>query len=491
MSSELSRRSFLRGTATLAGVAAVGGLAAACSTSSSSSKAGQVNYWDSFVSQAPWVDNEIKLFEQAHRDIKIKKTTQVSDKYADLVSLAFRSNSAPDMFMLPKSPTFPEQVSDGWLMPLDKWATDSWKSRFPSDSFTEGINVVGGKTYSAPFNGAGPSLQLYIHNGVFKNAGLTNPDGSVKMPQTWDDISNAAATIKSRSGGKVYGLGFGNAQNVILEWWADILVRGAGSPGGMASAGVDSMDYRVGRWTYDTDRNYADAVALILEWKKNGYFYPSSMSISDEQARAFFEQGKFGMTIGGVWNQAEWTGHKFTDYSLMTLPSPDGAPKALYYGPPGGTFVAINAKTKNADQAFAWFDWIHSKEAADRWVAMGEGLSIYPDANNASKVKFKPFADYVSMSKFAIVGPQPNIKNPDAGKVTLANVKPDHNDVLAGLYTGQLKNVQDALSGLAGRRNKALADGIKAATAQGAKVSMADFTFPDWDISKPYETKPA
>ena len=60
------------------------------------------------------------------------------------------------------------------------------------------------------------------------------------------------------------------------------------------------MDSRVGKWTYASDRNYADVIALLLSWKKNGYIYPNSMSISDEQARAYFERGQFGMTIGGV-----------------------------------------------------------------------------------------------------------------------------------------------------------------------------------------------
>jgi hypothetical protein len=126
-----------------------------------------------------------------------------------------------------------------------------------------------------------------------------------------------------------------------------------------------------------------------------------------------------------------------------------------------------------------------------RWVADGQGLSVYPAANDPAKVTFKPFSSYVGMAKYAIVGPQPNIKNPDAAKVTLGTVKPDHNDVLAGLYTGQLKNVQSALSDLVVRRNKSLDDGIKAAKAQGAKVSRADFTFTDWNILQPYTTKPA
>jgi ABC-type glycerol-3-phosphate transport system substrate-binding protein len=489
----VSRRALLRGAATVAGAAALGGtgLAACSSDSSSSSSTVTLSYWDWYVSQAPWVDNEIKLFQKAHPGIKIKKTTQDSAQYPNLASLAFRSNTPPDVFMIPKSPPLTQQVSQGWLMPLDKWGTSSWQSRFPQGSFVAGVNEFSGKLYSAPFSAPAPSLQLYIHNGVFKNAGLTNADGTVMIPKTWDDVSRAAAAIKAKSGGKAYGFGFGNSTNTTLAWWLDIFVRGAGSPGGAASAGVDSMDSRVGKWTYNTDRNYADAIALLMEWKNKGYIYPNSMSISDEQARAFFERGQFGMTIGGVYNQPEWTEHKFTDYSLTTLPSPSGTPQAFFYGPPGGQFVALSSKVKHADEAWAWFDWLNSVDAGKRWVQQGQGLSVYPQNNDPKSVSFKPFAQFVALAKTAMVGPWPTVRNPETSKVVLGAVKPDVNDVLAGVYTGQIKDVGGALSALADRRNQGLADAVSKAAAGGAKVSLSDYVFPDFDPTKAYTNKPA
>ncbi len=487
----LSRRTLLS-TAAAAGAAALGGasLTACSSSDSSSSSTVTINYWDWYVSQASWVDNEIKLFQKEHPKVKIKKTTQVTNQYADLVSLAFRSGNPPDILMVPKSPPITQQVNQGWLLPVDKWATSSWRSRFPQDSFVEGVDIFGGKLYTAPFAGPAPSFQLYIHNGVFKNAGLTNPDGSVALPKTWDDVSRAAAAIKSKSGGKVYGFGFGNSTNTTLAWWLDLFVRGAGSPGGAASGDVDSMDYRVGKWTYGTDRNYADVIALLMDWKKNGYFYPNSMSISDEQARAFFERGQFGMTIGGVYNQAEWTEHKFTDYSLITLPSPTDTPQAYFYGPPGGRFVALSSKTKHADEAWAWFDWLYSADAGKRWVEQAQGLSIYPQNNDPKAISFKPFAEYVAMASAGKVGPQPAIRNPETAKVAMTAVKPDVNDTLSGIYTGQIKDIAGALSSLAGKRNQALADAVKKATGSGAKVSLDDYVFADWDPTKPYTTRP-
>ncbi|GAB3433793.1 ABC transporter substrate-binding protein [Flindersiella endophytica] len=482
---KVSRRTLLG--AALTGAAATFGTAA-CGrgTSGSSSSTESLRYWDYYVSQAGWVDNEIKLFQQAHKDVRIEKTTQVTDKYADLVSLSFRGGDAPEVFLLPGNPPLPDQVAKGWLLPLDKWATPAWQKKFPAESFYEGGNVFGGKVYSAPFGGHAPWLQLYIHHGVFRDAGLVGADGKPQLPKTWDDVTRAADTITKKSGGKTYGLGFGNAQNGPLSWWLELFVRGAGAPGGSGG-----QDLRTGKWTYATDRAYTDFLTLLLDWKQRGLMYPNSMSISDEQARAFFERGKFGMTVGGVWNQPEWSDHKFTDYSLVTLPSPTETPKAYFYASPGGTLMGISAKAKHPEEAWAWFDWIYSPAAGKRWVEMGQGLSVFEQSNDPKAVKFAPFAQYVETRNLALIGPTPTIRNPELSKVVLAPVKPDINDVLAGLYTGQLKDMGAALSELADRQYQALSDGVKKAKEAGAKVSLDDYVFADWDPTQAYTTKRA
>ncbi len=486
--SPMSRRDFLQTAAATVGAVTLGGALAACGGTSTSSASGvvTVNYWDWWVSQAPWVDNEIKLFQQANPKIKIKKTTQVTNTYANLFALSVQSSNEPDVFMIPATPNLNDQVARGWLMPIDKWANSAWQAQFPQGTFYEGNDMFNGKIYTAPFSGTVPWLQLYINHAVFKQAGLTNADGSVKVPQTWDDVSNFAATITKKSGGSVYGLGFGSGTFAILPWWVELFVRGAGSPGG-----TSTMDMRVGKWTYATDRNYTDIINLLLDWKKHGYFYPDSISITDEVARAYFERGKFGMTVGGVWNQAEWTQHKFTDYSLITLPSPTTTPQGYFYSTPGGSLFAMSNKTKYPDESWAWFDWLYSPAAGKRWVQMGEDVSVFPQNDQASLVSFKPFAQYVGTSNLEIPGPNPSQRNPQTASVIQATVKPDIGDVLTGIYTGQIADIHGALSALDDRYMKSLTDGISQAVQQGHKVSPADYTFSDWDITKPYYTKPA
>ena len=490
----VSRRQILRGAAFGAGALALGGGLSACSSGSSSSSSAAVTYWDWYVTQAPWVDNEIALLHKAQPGITVRKTTQVSSKYADLVALANRGGNPPDIFMVPQVPTLAEQVAKGWLLPLDTWATPQWQSRFPEGTFLEGANVFDGKVYSAPLKGSGAQYQLYVHNGVFRSAGLTNPDGSVKTPTTWDEVTSAAQTITRRSGGRTYGLGFGNADGIgVLGWWLDLFVRGAGAPGGAPSGAATGMDYRVGKWTFGSDRAYGDFLDLFVEWKKRGFFHPNSMSLSDEAARAFFERGKFGMTVGGVWNQPEWTKDKFTDYSLVTLPSPGATPLGYYYTDPVGTgaFAAVSATSKKADQAWQLLDALTSPAAGRRWVEDLNGVSVYPGDNTPAGIDSKPFAAFIGMTGSVLRGPVPLMRNPQLAGVAPAAPTPDVNDVVTGIYTGQIKDIPGALSSLADKKYQILSTAVAAVAKQGKKVSLSDYVFADWDPTKPYTTEKA
>lgn len=483
----VSRRDFLRGGAALAGTASMGALLPSLGRTRGTSRRSApvtVNHWDWWVSQSPWVENEIKLFQKAYPDIKIKRTVNATATYDQLFTLAERSGNVPDTFMISTTTlTLNDQVAKGWLLPLNKWANGSWLHEFPAYSFAEGNNVNGGKVYTAPFSGNAPSFQLFVNTKVFKEAGLTDKHGNVKLPKTWDDVTHAAETIVKKSNGTTYGLGFGNSSFAILPWWTDVFVRAAGAPGGSGG-----QDLRTGKFTFGSNRNYRDFFQLILEWKNKGYFYPDSISISDEISRAYFSRGKFGMTVGGVWNQPEWTQDVFTDYVPTTLIGPEATRKGYFYSAPGGSLLAISSKSQITDAAWEWFKWWQSPAAGKRWTqTYHEDMSVFSQNNKARAIHFKPFADYVALADLEIPGPHAAAKNPQEAFVTVQAVTPNFGTTTTGIYTGQIKDIQSAFSELDGRMSAALNTGLQQAQQQGYKVSINDYVFPDWDPTKPYK----
>jgi ABC-type glycerol-3-phosphate transport system substrate-binding protein len=516
----LSRRQFVKKTALLgAGLVGSSGLLAACGDSPTSTAAPgssatttaassastattaapvsqkvELTYWDWWVTQAPWVDNEIKLFQEANPGITIKKTTNETNTYADLFALAVKGNNAPDVFLIPQKPSYAEIVANGWMVPLNQFADfQDFTKRFPNptQNFAEGTNTIGGKTYSAPFGDASDGMWLYlwINTKVFKDAGLVDSAGNVKLPETADDMLQAARTIKEKSGGKTFGYGFSLKSDYLPSWQFYLAQLSGADP--IYNGG---LDLRTGKYTYGTNPAYKSSIDLLLKMRDEGLIIPDSASADDESMRVLFAQHKFGMLVSGNWVMTGWqkTNPEFKDFTLTHIPLfGTSEPKSYFYLKPGGSQFAVNPKAKNLDAAWKWFKWLYSKEAGERWVKSGNGRSIFPDANKPEYATNDAMRQAWSQSpKYSRVGPVPALRNPDVGKVKIKGIKPDENAIIVGLYTGRLTDISAALKDLDAAKQKALEEALTDAKAAGAKVSIEDYIFADWDPTKDYVTKP-
>ena len=443
-----------------------------------------IEYWDWWVTQGPTIDREIQLFEQAHPNIEIKKTTQVVDKYPDLLQLAIKGGTAPDVFLIPDKPTLKEQVDQGWLLPLNQWATDQWKAQFPSDAIAEGSNMFDGKLYTVPYEGPAPWLQFYINTKLFKEAGLVDANGNVKVPQTWDEVREDARIITEKGQGKYYGYGFGDKQHTILPWHLWMTQNS-----GVADAG-GGFDARTGRYAWASNPVYGDWIKFLMGMKEDGSIVPNAMSMDDEMARAAFAQGKFAMTVGGVWNMSGWkqTNPDFQDYMVVNLPHEGPEQASYFYRSPGGKGWGISAQTKHPYEAWLWFSWLNSTDAATRWVQDNQGLRVQPEANKVEYAKTPQFAQFMQLAVDGTrVGPAPNLKHPEMDQVKIQATKPDIQDILEGVYTGQITDYKAALKDLETRQNAALDRAIADAQSRGIKVDPSWWKVQNWDLTQDYE----
>jgi ABC-type glycerol-3-phosphate transport system substrate-binding protein len=366
---------------------------------------------------------------------------------------------------------------------LNKWATKEWQGKFPQGSFAEGDNIIDGKVYSAPYEGAAPWLQLYINTKLFKEAGLVDGSGEVKIPKTWSEMRDAAKTISKQGSGKFYGFGFGNKQKFVLPWqlWMS-------QTSGATDAG-SGMDTRTGKYAWGTNPVYADWIKFFMGMKEDGSIIPNAMSMDDEMARAAFADGKFAMIVGGVWNQSGWakTHPDFKDYSVAPMPTEGLAPESYFYRVPGGWGWAISAQSKNQEAAWLWFDWLNSKDAATRWVKDGNGLRVHSDANKIEYAKTPQFAQYMKLAENGVkLAPAPSLDHPEMAEVKEQQTLPNIQNILEGVYSGQIKDYKEALTDLETRQNAELQRAIKEAQDRGNKVDPSWWKVPDWDITQDY-----
>ncbi len=482
----LSQRSRSALVVAIAGILLLTPLLSACGASGaatgSSSGPVTIEYWDWWVTQSPTIDNEIKLFEKQYPNIKIKKTTQVFDRYTELLQLAIKGGTPPDVFLIPDKPNLIDQVKLGWLLPLNRWATKEWQSQFPPESFAEGANVFDGQIYTVPYEGAVPWLQFYINTKVFRDAGLVDEKGEVKVPRTWAEVREAARTITQKSGGKVYGYGFGDKQKQFLPRQM-MMVQNSGHPD--AATG---FDLRVGRYTWYSNPVFLNWITFFMGMKQDGSIVPNALSMDDEMARVAFAQGKFGMLVGGVWNQTGWqkTNPDFDDYIVAPLPYEGPQQKSYFYRSPGGKGFAISAQTKHPEEAWLWFNWLNSKDASARWVKDGQGLRVYPDVNKLDEAKSPQFKQYMQLAEGVKLAPAPSLEHREMAQVKEQQTLPSINDILVGIYTGQISDWKGALKDLEDRQNAELERTIKEAQARGIQVDPGWWKVPDWDITADY-----
>ena len=445
-----------------------------------------IQHWDWWVTQGPTIDSEIKLFQEKNPSVKVVKTTQVTDQYPNLLQLAVKANTAPDVLLIPSTPDLVEQIGQGWLKPLNQWATDKWQATFPANAFAEGSNVFQGKVYSAPYDGPAPWLQLYLNNALFKKAGLVDSSGKPEMPKTWEDVRTMAQTITKAGGGQSFGWGFGDKQKTVLPWQL-MMCQMSGTPDAQTS-----LDLRVGHYTWSSNPVFADWIKFFMGMKSDGSIISDAMSIDDEQSRVQFASGKFAMLIGGVWVQSGWqeTNPDFTDYSVAPLPYNGSKPTSYFYTGPGGVGFGLSAQTKQGDAAWQWFDWLNSKDAAVRWVQAGQGLRIFPDANKLEYAKTDPYREYMNVALTGIrMAPSPGLQHPTMSQVNPQTTLPDIQGILEGVYTGQISDVKGALKDLESRQDTALTAAIKDAQSRGVQVDPSWWVVKNWNLTENYTQK--
>ncbi|MBA3275579.1 MAG: hypothetical protein H0T72_07275, partial [Chloroflexia bacterium] len=84
--------------------------------------------------------------------------------------------------------------------------------------------------------------------------------------------------------------------------------------------------------------------------------------------------------------------------------------------------------------------------------------------------------------------PEPSVRNPEVQQVYLEEtaLTPSWNDVMVGLFTGQLTDVAASMQDLQDRATAERARAIQAAQEKGAAVSLDDFIFAHWDPMQDY-----
>jgi ABC-type glycerol-3-phosphate transport system substrate-binding protein len=473
---------------------ALGTLAVMGTASVPAQNAVTVKIWTHMVAQAPSIRKELDVFEKNNPGIKVELTPLVGAQYQQQIALAFKSNNAPDIFStaLGEGDAWKKAVTDSkWALPLDKWASKEWMATFPKGTFADGTNIFDGKVYSAPWDGFQQCcFYMFLNVKAFKDAGLVDAKGNILIPKTWADERKFAKQITEKSGGKVYGLGFGAKQG---EFALSTIATGVLWSGATCDWITNCLDYSKGRFVYDNPA-FANWFNHLIDMREDGSIFPQSVAVDDEQARVLLADGKFGMYVNGVWSPGSWksTNPNFkegTDYIAVPVPSATGKRRSYMHTSGASAAYAISSQTKLSEETWKVFSFLHSKDSAVRYSGYGEGLRVYPDSAKSMTGVAAQLAkigtdDVKIQPSFTQVRPQ------------IADVK--LNPVAKGLAyhilaaaSGQLQRneVKAALKQVNADYNAELKRAVDAAAKAGVKVKLEDFKFGQWKPNEDFTTE--
>ena len=415
-------------------------------------------------------------FTEAHPNIEITYDSLGQD-LAELLVVGMQSGDAHDIIPMNAGISIPQGVAEGWLAPLDEVIPNfaDWKAAYPENTFLPGVNVFDDKTYACPMYSSRLHRNLlYFNTSLLQEAGYD----PAARPLTWDEFRDAAKKI-SESG----NFGFANAGGPGANF-VNTIAEIAGAHGG-------EFNWQTGDYNYTSDI-YLQTIELMQAMNDDRSFMPGMASITDTDVRAKFPEGQIGMYISGTWNVSIWEqAAPDFDFGVGSAPVPtSGESWPISKPPASGEGYMVYSGSEYKEVAGALLAFIGSLEGNIALKEISKSINpvAFPEADKiveASAAGKAALALNASQLRFA---PHPAVRNVDTTQVEMKRrgVTPNLNDIVNGIFAGQIDDVPAALQDLQDRANAEFERAIQEAVDDGAQVSRDDYVFPNWDPTQDY-----
>jgi multiple sugar transport system substrate-binding protein len=330
---------------TIAAMAALGLLAAGCSSGpaspassgSSAASGGHVTltYWNGFTGpDGPTVTALVNQFNKTHPNITIKMSIMPWDVFYQKLLPAFASGNAPDIVAM-DTQQLPQYAAKNVFLPLTSYYSDAGNDTSALVAGAVAGTKVNGTEYAVPANFA--PLMLYWNKKLFAAAHISGP------PQNWAQWQ--ADVVKLSHGGSSPQYGIALAENNTIPMWPILLWENGG--------GVTNPDATQGMLSDPA------SVGAVTQWSqlvlKDGI---TPQNITGAEADSLFQAQKAAMEMNGPWAT---TGYQSAGVDFGLAPIPAGPQKTVTLA--DVVAMSVNAKDNPAQVSAAetFMTWWNSK----------------------------------------------------------------------------------------------------------------------------------
>jgi len=476
----ISRRRLLQTSGLFAAATALG----ACNTSPSGGGGkgakGVLHWWDHSPNLQAANKKTWAKFEKMPGGMPVEYQYHQTSKLGQALQLAKQSNQLPDIHTnVGLNLPLPALIKEGWYQPIE--LTDESLARV-KDSLIEGVHIYDGKIYSFPIAATKQYWAAnWFNKEMLEKAGLdpANP------PKTYDEFRAACLTIKKKIGGSTYAwimnLGFPGRVAEQVTY----LAQAAGS-----TATISGIDFKTGQHIFHTDP-YVNAIEFLLSLQKDKLMVPGSGNMNDKVARARWATGAAAFYFDGPWCAGIINKDlkQFKDkHDVGPMLVPEAGKQVTAYRPPQGGMFWLSGQAKQVEAANLLLSLCNTEEY---FTEVANGMP-QPPPNPEAVAKSDAYPSYKKLVEWfnqdAFIAPIPQVRNPDVAKAQAEEkgVKPGLGELVQGMFSGDVKDVRTALKQLSDKSAKERDRAIAEATKKGAKVTVNDWAFPDWQPRTDY-----
>jgi raffinose/stachyose/melibiose transport system substrate-binding protein len=317
-------------------------------------KAGDVTLtiWDQEVrgGQKKQITRLNEAFMSTYPNVKIKRVAKSFTDLNTTLKLAVSGPNAPDIVEANQGrPVMGQLVKGGLLKPLDAYADAyGWGDRWSKTLLDLNRFSADGKTFGSG-NLYGVSQQGEIV-GVFYNRDMVKT-----VPKTFGEFESMLAASKKKGQTPI---SFGNLDKFGgIHEFQTIQNQFAGKDA------TRNFVFAKDNASFDTGEN-REAATKLQEWADKGYLTKDFNGVGYDPAWQQFTKGKGPFTIAGTWITSDALSALGDKLGFFLMPGREAGSQPVSLGGESLPW-GITSKSKNADVAAAYIDFITNAKAAD------------------------------------------------------------------------------------------------------------------------------
>lgn len=296
-------------------------------------------------------------FTELYPNVTIEAQQTPFSDYVKSIKLAMASNTPPDIAQYNPG-AMRSLIPGGLVLDLGPWSDAyGWDSTFPQSSLEVLTSDSEAKTYGEGGLYAAPGALSVL--GVYANTELLAQAGITEAPATLEEFEAQLATLQAAG---IRPLSVAGLEVGTIHIWGALL-NVIGDPDAY-------RDWVFGREGASIETSGAlDATNVLVDWIDKGYIPESANAVGYADALADFTSGNAAFHVNGNWAASAIETEMGDTAQFFLVPGTETDAPAIASG--ASVAYSISSKSKNANVAAAFLDYLSSPEAAEIQIGTG------------------------------------------------------------------------------------------------------------------------